>query len=155
MNRSVPFHPSAPPRPLTDRERRGLVRVADALIPARGEDSSPSETPAYDACLDRALAARGDVFDDVVRRADALADLDAAALDAALRRLHAGERGAFDALSAVVCGAYLTAPAVCERIGYPGQVRRPAPFDQIAEELESGILDAVIARGPIFTPAPE
>lgn len=47
MNRSVPAHPQAPPRPLTDQERDALVRIADVLIPARGADTAPSATPDY------------------------------------------------------------------------------------------------------------
>jgi hypothetical protein len=130
------------------------VRVADVLIPARGEDLPPSATPDYALHLDRALAARDDAFESVTDAATRLAACDDDALDAELRALHAAGDTTFQALSAVVCGAYLTVPEVRARIGYPGQENRPAPFDQAAEEIMDGILDPVIERGRIYTPAP-
>ena len=60
----------------------------------------------------------------------------------------------FQPLSAVVAGAWLPMPAVRER-RYPGQRRDPAPFDQAANEIGSGILDPVLARGTVYTPVPE
>jgi hypothetical protein len=154
VNRSVPPHRKAPPRPVTDAERDALVRVADTLIPARGDDAAPSATPDYARHLDRALAARDDAFDAVVAAAARLGALDAAALDAELRALHAAGDATFQALSAVVCGAYLTVPEVRARIAYPGQENRPAPFDLAAEEIMDGILDPVLERGSIYTEAP-
>ncbi len=154
MNRSVPAHPTAPPRSLAADERSALVRIADALIPARGDDTAPSATPDYARHLDRALAARGGDFDAVLGAAAELAGVDDAALLDRLRALHASRDPAFEALSAIVCGAYLTVPEVRARIGYPGQVHRPAPFDQAAEEIMDGILDPVLERGSIYTPAP-
>jgi len=38
------------------------------------------------------------------------------------------------------------------RIGYPGQRRDPARFEEAVDQLSDGILDPVIARGPIYTP---
>jgi hypothetical protein len=147
VNRSVPLHPKAPPRSLADAERTALVCVADALIPARADDTAPSATPDYARHLDRALAARDDAFDAVVEAATRLAALDDAARGAKLRSLHAAGDATFQALSAVVCGAYLTVPEVRARIGYPGQERSPAPFDLAAEEIMDGILDPVLEQG--------
>jgi len=155
VNRSVPPHPTAPPRPLADAERDALLRIADTLIPARGEDPAPSAIPDYGRHLERALAARDDAFAAVAELAGRLGALDEARLDVELRALHARGDDGFQALSAVVCGAYLTVPEVRARIAYPGQENRPPPFDQAAEEIMSGILDPVIARGSMYTPAPE
>jgi hypothetical protein len=154
VNRSVPAHPKAPPRPLTDPERDALVRVADVLIPARGADTPPSATPDYLRHLDRALAARRDAFDDVVAAAVRLGALDAPELIGELRALHAAGDATFQALSAIVCGAYLTVPEVRARIGYPGQKHDPAPFDLAADEIMDGILDPVLERGAFYVPAP-
>ncbi len=153
MNRSVPTHPKAPPRELTDSEHDALVRVADALIPRRGADAEPSATPDYLRHLDRALAARGDAFDAVVAAAVRLAARPADLIDE-LRTLHAAGDATFQALSAIVCGAYLTVPEVRARIGYPGQKHDPAPFDLAAEEIMDGILDPVLERGAFYVPAP-
>ena len=83
-----------------------------------------------------------------------LAELDGAApdvADQALRKLHAEQPVTFQALTAVITGAWLLTPTVRERIGYPGQRRDPARFDEAADQLSDGILDPVIARGPIYT----
>jgi hypothetical protein len=124
------------------------------LIPNRGADPAPSATPEYPRHLDRALAARGDAFDAVVAAATTLGTLDAPELIGELRALHAARDATFQALSAIVCGAYLTVPEVRARIGYPGQEHRPAPFDLAAEEIMDGILDPVLERGAVYVPAP-
>jgi len=51
----------------------------------------------------------------------------------------------------VIAGAWLLIPAVRERIGYPGQRRDPARLEEAADQISDGILDPVIARGPIYT----
>lgn len=43
-------------------------------------------------------------------------------------------------------------PAVRARIGYPGQRRDPARLEEAADQISDGILDPVLARGPIYTP---
>ena len=154
MNRSVPAHPKSPPREVTDEERAALVRVADALVPRRGADTEPSATPDYLRHLDRALAARGDAFDAVLAAAVRLGALDPADLMGELRTLHAAGDATFQALSAIVCGAYLTVPEVRIRIGYPGQKHDPAPFDLAADEIMDGILDPVLERGAFSVQAP-
>jgi hypothetical protein len=69
-----------------------------------------------------------------------------------LRALHADQPRQFQALSAVVAGAWLLVPAVRARIGYPGQRRDPARLEEAADQISDGILDPVLARGPIYTP---
>lgn len=83
-----------------------------------------------------------------------LGALDTPGLAGRLRALHAAGDVTFQALSAIVCGAYLTVPEVRTRIGYPGQNHDPAPFDLAADEIMDGILDPVLERGAIYVPAP-
>ena len=71
-------------------------------------------------------------------------------MDARLRELSRTDPDIFGKLSTVLAGAYLLVPEVKKAIGYPGQVRRYPPFDEAAEQILSGILDPVIARGPAF-----
>ena len=155
LNRSVPTHLTAPPRPLTAIERAELERIADTLIPGTADDPAPSVTQGYPDSLDRALAARADAFDDIITLAASLAATPAAALEGKLRRLSNAEPDRFQTISAVLAGAYLTIPEVRRRIGYPGQERKPAPFDQAADEIMDGILDAVLERGSCYMPAPD
>jgi hypothetical protein len=149
-NPSVPRHETGPPRPLHEDELATLLAAADALIPAGPGVPSAAIAPGYVAWLDRALAARSDAFETIVTAAGRLQGIAAPELLDALRRMSADEPELFHDLSAVLAGAYLMVPEVRAAIGYPGQVRRPAAFDEAAEEIMSGILDPVIERGPIY-----
>ncbi len=73
-------------------------------------------------------------------------------IDQKLRALHAEQPEQFQALSAVVAGAWLLIPAVRARIGYPGQRRDPARLEEAADQISDGILDPVLDRGRIYTP---
>ncbi len=138
------------PRALTDRERRTLVRVADALIPEGPAGPPPSKLADYQFWLDRALAARRDSFESIMALAQGLADVPRGGLVAVLRRISGTPASGFEQLSAVVAGAYLLVPDVRQAIGYPGQAQRPPRFDEAAEEIMSGILEPVIARGAVY-----
>lgn len=131
--------------PLAARELAALRRVAAVLLP--GDDAAPaaSTLPDLDDLLQRAAAAIGREIDDL-RRALALVGAEADRL--VLERLARDEPQAFELVSTVVAGAYFMAPAALEAIGYlPGERVAP-PFDLIADELATGILDPVQARGP-------
>jgi hypothetical protein len=142
----------AAPRPLTGAEASTLRAIADVLIPASGDNPAATAEPDFDAWLARAVDARADAFGAITA---VLARLDGAepdVIDRELRALHAGQAGQFQALSAVVTGAWLLIPAVRARIGYPGQRRDPARLEEAADEISDGILDPVLARGPVYTP---
>jgi hypothetical protein len=145
----------AAPRPLTSEEIATLYAIADVMIPAAGDIPAATEEAGFDKALVRAVDARADAFETLTAILQRLAGADASTLDGALRSLHANEPGAFQPLSAVVAGAWLLLETVRERIGYPGQPRDPAGIQQVVDELDGGILDPVIARGPIYTPTPE
>lgn len=146
---SVPEPLRRLPRELTDDERRALASVADVLIPARGALPAASQVPRFQDSVDRALRARSESFDPVLAAATAVA-ADPQGVEAAVRALAAEQPEVFGALSAVLAGAYLIIPEVREEIGYPGQERRFARFDEAAEQIMDGILDPVLERGPIY-----
>jgi hypothetical protein len=125
-----------------------LLAVADVLIAPSAGLAAPSACPDYPQWLDRALAARRDVLEDVVEGAVGLQrEPD---LGAAVRALAAADGARFQQLSTVLAGAYLMIPAVRRALGYPGQERKHARFDEAAEEIMDGILDPVNERGPVF-----
>ncbi|MBJ8344326.1 hypothetical protein [Antrihabitans sp. YC2-6] len=150
---SVP-EPFRIPRPLTAAEVDTLHAIADVLVPAAGDDPAATSDPDFDAALKTALNARSDAFDAITAVLEELHGSDAAKVEQSLRTMHAERSEVFQALSAVVAGAWLLSPQVTKRIGYPGQGRFPAAFDDAANELSSGILDPVLERGSVFTPAP-
>jgi hypothetical protein len=134
---------------VTEEELRGLLAIADILIPGTDQMPTASMAPDIGRWLGVALTARGDVFDEILALAGSLGQLPPAGLSRELRRLSDEEPERFEPLSAIIAGAYLMVPAVRKAIGYPGQERRFPPFDQAADEITSGILDPVIERGDI------
>ena len=150
---SVPPRIARPPRPITDAESAALLRVADCLIPESGPNPKASDAADYLPYLHLALAARCDVFEAVVASALSLRDVPDDDLWAALRTMWAQDQAAFDQMSTVLAGAYFMSPQVKTLIGYPGQHRDPAGFEDAANELETGILDPVLERGPIYVSA--
>ena len=144
---SVPEPARRLPRPLSDAELTALLAIGDVLIPGTETMPALSAAPDIQRWIDRALAARRDVFDQLMSLAASLGQLDSASLSAELRRLSDEQPASFEPLSAVLAGAYLMVPAVRRAIGYPGQVRSFPPFDQAADEITSGILDPVTERG--------
>ncbi|CUR56132.1 conserved hypothetical protein [metagenome] len=140
------------PRPLTESELCTLRAVADALIPAAGDNPAATQEPGLDDMLVTAAHARADAFVEITEALATLRDLTPADLDTELRRLHAEDEGVFQPLSAVVAGAWLLLPTVRARIGYAGQKADPAPLELAVDEISSGILDDVLERGPIFRP---
>ncbi|MBS1878012.1 MAG: hypothetical protein JST31_00710 [Actinobacteria bacterium] len=109
----------------------------------------PSESARFHEALDRSLLARIDSFEAVVADASAIL-ASPRGIEATLRELAEASPDSFHVLSSVLAGAYLILPEVRQAIGYPGQERRFARFDESAEQLMNGILDPVIERGPIF-----
>lgn len=145
----------ATPRPLTDDEMQTLHAVADVLVPAAGENPAATEETGFDSALRRAADARADVFNHITSLLAQLKDLERQSLELELRRLYAEEPDVFQPLSAIVAEAWLLVPAVRARIGYPGQHHDPPDIDQVVDELSEGILQPVIDRGSIYTPAPD
>lgn len=151
---SVPDYLRKPPREPTAAERAALGAVADALIPPKEGFGAPTEVRGFDRWLDRALAARADALETIFAAALPFAEIPSEERLAALREFSERDPEDFHLLSAVVAGAYLMIPEVRRAIGYPGQIPHPARFDEAAEQIMDGILDPVIDRGGIYTPAP-
>ncbi|RRR86073.1 hypothetical protein [Streptomyces sp. RP5T] len=143
------------PRPVTDAELATLRAVADVLIPATDKNPAATQAPDFDSWLHRAVDARADSFGLLTEVLAELDGLDQVALDAALRRLHSEEGESFVVLSAVVAGAWLLVPEVKAAVGYPGQKRDVPRLEEAADQISDGILDPVLDRGFIYTPAPE
>lgn len=151
---SVPRRTTTPPRELSPEQRATLHRIADCLVPARGDDPSATQAPDYDQWLDRCIAARREDIELLVSTLERLVQLNGVDLDQALRRLHADDaEGRFHLVSSIVAGAYLAGDEIRRRIGYPGQFRQPAKVDDAANELADGILDPVFNRGHIYVSA--
>jgi hypothetical protein len=140
------------PRALTNGETATLRAIADVLVPATDDEPGATDDPDFDTHLKRAVDARADAFESLVDLLAEIGEESGQPLAARLRAMAEKQPVLFQVTSAVVAGAWLLSPRVRERIGYPGQRRDPASFEQAANELADGLLDPVIERGYIYTP---
>lgn len=135
---------------LTDAQRAQLGAIADGLIPAGGGMPSASEAGVAGQYLDEVLTSLPDLGPALET---ALAAVDGLEPDAALAVLRE-DPAAWGVLTAVVPGAYFMNPAIRAAIGYPGLERRPIDASAEPDYLQDGLLDSVIARGPVYRPTP-
>jgi hypothetical protein len=129
---------------LDDAQRATLAALADTVVPGGEGLPSASGANVHGKWIDRVLAVRPDLAAavlSVVERGEL--PLDEAELAAAFSR--------------AVTGAYLMNPKVCKLLGLPGNAPKPRPAlsDESDYYLEDGVLEPVLARGPIFRPTPE
>lgn len=141
---SVPG-PAAAVRELSPIELDTIGAVAVALIPADGDRAGATAEPEFYANLEIALQARSDAFEDVIEVLGVLGDVPEGEMLARLRRLDDEEPSTFQVLSTVITGAWLLTTSVRSRIGYPGQQVSRARLEEAVDELESGLLEPVLA----------
>jgi hypothetical protein len=150
---SVPLRITVAPRELSDLEWTTLEAAANCLIPASSSNPAASAAPNYRDWVRRALAARAEHFEVFIECLAKLESDDTAAMWRRLEELNDNESDKFIVFSSVVAGAYLMVPDVRAGIGYPGQGKSAPGTTEAADQLEDGILDPVVARGPIFVSA--
>jgi hypothetical protein len=153
-NLSTPA-PLKTPRALTKQESATACAVADALIPATATAPSAATEREFTTTLATALDARADAFDAITAWLAGAAGLEGPEMFDRLRELHDSDSETFQALSAVIAGAWLLTPTVRARIGYRGQRRNPPSLTEAADQLDDGILDPVMDRGAFFIPTPD
>jgi len=130
---------------LDDRERATVAGVADHLIPAA--DGMPSAAEVVDADrLAFVLRARPDLVEPLKNALRSELGEDVAAR---LARL-VDEPTNLSALQLSIVGGYYTDRRVRELIGYPGQMALELRSWQYPAYLEEGLIDAVLARGPVW-----
>jgi hypothetical protein len=138
--------PADPLASLDAAERATLSAIADRLIPAAlgmpsaadvlGDDRLRFVLNARpDLTRPLRLALRRELGDDVPARLDALGR---------------DEPSTLGALQLVVVAGYYTDRRVRELIGYPGQVALELRSWEYPVYLEEGLIDAVVARGPVW-----
>ena len=135
-------------RRLDDGLRPALARIADILIPGGEGMPAASDADVQGKWIDRALATLPELEPEFSRL---LAEAATAEPEEALRRLRA-EPGSFALLTLFVSGSYVMNPRVRRLLGYPGAAPagNPAFPDESDYYLEGGLLDAVLARGPVY-----
>ena len=136
---------------LDSTQRARLAELSNVLISGGLGLPAASDAKVHEKWIDRALGARPDLFQTV-------ADVVAMVGDpkVILAKLEINDPDTFGNFSFIVAGAYLMNPAVCKELGLPGNAPKPNPAlpDESDMYLEDGLLDQVIARGPIYRPTP-
>ncbi len=135
---------------LSDSQRAQLGAIADELIPAGGGLPSASEAGVSGQYLDEVLTSLPDLRDALDTTLAGVDGLEPAEAIAVLRQDPAG----WGVLTAVVPAAYFMNPAIRAAIGYPGLERRPIDPSAEPDYLADGLLDSVVARGPVYRPTP-
>jgi hypothetical protein len=130
---------------LNDDERDTLTAIADHLIPAAHGMPSAAEI-VTDERLRFVLRARPDLGEPL--KAALRSELGADVADR-LARL-ADEPTNLSALQLTIVSGYYTDKRVRELIGYPGQMALEIRSWEYPAYLEEGLIDAVLARGPVW-----
>jgi hypothetical protein len=126
--------------------RATFAAVADHLIPdAHGMPSAGAVVGK--ARLRFVLGARPDLSEPLRSALRPELGDDPAARLSALER---DEPGNHAALLLAVVGGYYTDKSVRERLGYPGQLAKQLYSWKYPEYMEEGLIDQVLARGPIW-----
>jgi hypothetical protein len=139
------------PAALSEERSATLAGLADVLIPRTESMPSASDLGLADRWARRALAAMPSQRESVDRMLDEAWGKDPAT---ELKRLAAEDPDGLARLSFVLVGAYYLSPVVRRTLGYPGPKRLPARDDEADLYLTDGVLDPVLARGPIYRPTP-
>jgi hypothetical protein len=132
---------------LTNADRATFRTIADVLLPAHGKLPAAGTVDIGGVWLDRALAARPDLRDDVLRGLRLVAREQGRS---AAETLLAKDGSAFDAIGLAATGAYFMADEVRQKLGYPGQESLVYDPYAVPEYEANGMLDRVRARGPIY-----
>ena len=130
-------------------ERAVLAALADILIPASEGFPSASEAGVTAKGLDEVLSYRPDIFDGLK---SLLASARGRPPAEVVTDLQKNDPAGFGLLAEIVPGAYFLNPEVRARLGYAGQ--GPRPIDPHADDLDRGLLQSVLDRGPIYRRTP-
>ena len=137
------------PAVLTEEQLELVRSTAAVLLPGSAESPAPAAIPDFDELLQSAARA---LEGDTRGLGAAIAALPVEATWESLSALAERDPSAFEQVSLLAVGAYYMSPIVLASLGMPTGERRPADREQVVDELDSGILDAVLERGcPVRT----
>lgn len=132
---------------LSAEQRQTLAQLADELVPAAEGMPAASDVDVHAEWIDRVLVVRPDLHATLTRILDQAAGKNT---EEHIRELNSEAPEDLAALGLAVTGAYYLHPEVRERLGYPGQERRPPSANEAEHFLQDGLLDPVIQRGPVY-----
>ena len=132
---------------ITDEDVAKLTALAAILLPGTATMPSVDQIDGFDRLVRTAIRACGYPAANIRAALDPLAvDMD---WDQA-KALASAQLDAFHVASTLASAAYYMAPKALAGLSYPIDRRHPAEVEDFVSEYETGILDAVTERGPIY-----
>lgn len=141
-----------PEASLTPEQREIFSAIADLLIPEYKNMPAASAVGTHADLIDGVLRHRPDLLEGVHR---AVKRMESGVDSGAMQDLYDNDRAAFDAVSLAASAGYYMSDIVWKRLGYPGQENAPFDIEPAPEYVREGLLDRVLARGPIYRPTPK
>jgi hypothetical protein len=133
---------------LSERHRAALRTLCAVLIPERKPMPAANQIDVAGVGMDRVLESRPDLGPELARIVDML---DGDEPEAALALLERERPEDMLTLLSAVAGAYYIDPEVRRQLGYPGQEALTLDvYRDLTAYIEEGLLEPVIARGPIY-----
>ncbi|MFF5988538.1 hypothetical protein [Prauserella flavalba] len=132
---------------LTDEEREAVYLIGETLIPEGGSGPSADQAAVATQFIDRFFELRPDLHSGF---RELLAEADLKRPREWCERLERQRPADFSTLTFVIAGAYLLSPKARGWLKYEGQVGEYQDGSPQPEYAEGGLLDPVIARGPIY-----
>jgi hypothetical protein len=136
---------------LSDQQRQVLYEVGETLIPPAPGELSADQTGVPGALIDRVLALRPELTTPLGHTLESGHGLDP---ETFCRRLQRDSPEEFDLVTFVLVGAYFLNPRVRDSYGYHGHPGEPQDGSPQPEYAEGGLLDPVVAHGPIYRRTP-
>lgn len=137
---------------LTLEDRAMFAQIADILIPAYREMPAASAVGVHSELLDTVLLHRPELLEDICR---GLRAIEGDISKGTVQSLYVSDAPAFDAISLAASAGYYMSEAVWKKLNYPGQENAPFDIESPRVYDEEGLLDNVLARGPIYRPTPD
>ncbi|MEX4004434.1 hypothetical protein AB4Y38_36775 [Paraburkholderia sp. EG285A] len=153
MRLSLSVHSQRPRRPFTQLELSALRAVADCLIPGIDGKISGGSVDDFDGLVTKVAALTGGKFEQLAEVLGPLSAVQASEMWGFLRAMNDQRPSDFYLLSMVVSAAYIYSDEIQSELNYPRPHQNPFGLFDVADELETGILDGVIARGKIYVDA--
>lgn len=131
----------------TDEDRANFARLADYLIPNFNGKPAASAVGVHLEMLDEVFRIRPDLDEGFRRALEFCAGKD---LSEGLNALAKHDGPAFTALTTVATGGYMMTDEARTAVGYRGQEAVPYDVNEVEDYVTNGMLERVIARGPIY-----
>jgi hypothetical protein len=132
----------------TDEDLDLLREYGDVLVPEDGKAPNFSQADPDGDVLALTLEQAGHRLAQILA---ILKDTPGAGPGERLDALETSQPGEFRYLRDILVCTYLSTPMIWDLVGYDGRKPHPPEPGEAEEYLAGGILDPVVARGPIYT----